>query len=111
MTTNSTDRLDQHESRLDRIEVAIEALAQSQIRTDERIERLSDELDDVARDAARMIGDLGQQIQSLSNTVAQQGQQAEQDRSQAAIDRAEFRSTVERLLEVLVQQNNGNGHG
>ena len=58
-----------------------------------------------------MIGDLAHQIDRNSQQIAQQGQQAEQDRSQAAIDRAEFRSTVERLLEVLVQQNNGNGHG
>jgi hypothetical protein len=37
-------------------------------------------------------------------------QQAEQDRSKAAIDRADFRSTVQQLLEVLSQQFTSNGH-
>lgn len=38
-------------------------------------------------------------------------QQAEQDRSQAQIDRAEFRTTVTQLLQVLTRQFNGNGGG
>ncbi|HEY9662553.1 MAG TPA: hypothetical protein V6C65_29215, partial [Allocoleopsis sp.] len=56
------------------------------------------------------IGQLTRNIASLQqqiNTLVQEGQQ---DRSQAAIDRAEFRSTVEQLLRVLTQQFNANGH-
>jgi predicted metal-dependent hydrolase len=58
-----------------------------------------------------------QQLDALTTEVSEMRvlmeasfQQAEQDRSQAAFDRAEFRTTVTQLLEVLTRQFNGNGH-
>jgi hypothetical protein len=42
--------------------------------------------------------------------IAALGQVVEQDRSQAAI-RAEFRSTVDRLLQVLAERFTRNGDG
>jgi hypothetical protein len=53
------------------------------------------------------LNELATQIANLALQLEQQLQQGKQDRSQAAIDRAEFCSTVESLLQVLAQQYNG----
>ena len=49
-------------------------------------------------------------INHLAGLSQTQIEQAERDRQQAAIDRAEFRSTVRDLLEVLTARFTSNGH-
>jgi alkyl sulfatase BDS1-like metallo-beta-lactamase superfamily hydrolase len=49
-------------------------------------------------------------ISNLRETIRQQSEQAERDRAQAAIDRAEFRTTVEGILNALTERFSGNGH-
>jgi len=76
----------------------IDSLSASQDRTQQLLERLGARVDQLTSD-----------VLGLAAQLEQQAQLAEQDRNQAAIDRAEFRSTVEQLLQVLVQRFNGNG--
>jgi outer membrane murein-binding lipoprotein Lpp len=71
------------------------------------IDRLTANVDRLGIRVDQLTEDVG----NLAIQLEEQAQQSEQDRSQAAIDRADFRSTVDRLLEVLTQQHNGNGHG
>ena len=56
-------------------------------------------------------GKLINSLVDLRQQMAEYAQRAEQDRSQAAIDRAEFRSTVDRLLQVLTERFTRNGDG
>jgi len=53
---------------------------------------------------------LTEQMGGLAIQMEGMIQQAEQDRSQAAIDRADFRSTFQQLLEVLNQRFTSNGY-
>lgn len=86
--------------RLDRVEQLLVEIAERQLTFQEQLSQTRQ----TAEDAVQMVLDLG-------DIVRHQGEQAEQDRSQAAIDRAEFRSTVNQLLERLVERFNTNGHG
>jgi hypothetical protein len=51
-----------------------------------------------------------EQMGGLAIQVEGMLRSAEQERSQAALDRAEFHSTVQQLLEVLTQRFTSNGH-
>lgn len=123
MTTHppeSTDRLDRIEQILEtvvtqqaeltarqtafqtQLERQNEELTARQVAFQAQLERQNEDLDREFEFIGTSLGRLEQQIASLA-------QQAEQDRNQASIDRAEFRSTVEQLLQVLTQQLNGNG--
>ena len=77
----------------------IDALTTAQQRTQQQLDALSGNVD-------RLSGEISEMRVLMEASF----QQAEQDRSQAAIDRAEFRTTVTQLLEVLTRQFNGNGH-
>ena len=78
-------------SRLDRIESALE-----------RLERLQ------TADRESML-QLTLVVQSIAETIQRQAEQAERDRNQAAIDRAEFRTTVQDILSVLSERFRANG--
>lgn len=78
--------------RLDRIERILEVVATQQQVNTQAINQLTAD-----------IGGLALQIEQMSRG-------AEQDRSQAAIDRAEFRTTVQGILDALTQRFNSNGH-
>jgi hypothetical protein len=100
----------------DRTQQQLDALAVAQL--EERDQRLAlredhEILFQAVQQANRTIAEntkqLNATIYGLAEQLEQQAQLAEQDRNQAAIDRAEFRSTVTQLLQVLTQQMNGNG--
>ena len=76
---------------------------------DERMTRIETELDENFQYIGTELGLLTRGLSELRLQVSNLVQVAEQDRSQAAIDRAEFRSTVERLVEVLTARFTRNG--
>jgi len=83
----------------------IDALATAQAQTQQQLDALTLKVDRLSD----RVDELTTQVSELSVTVESLAQEAAQDRSQAQIDRAEFRSTVQQLLEVLTRQFNGNG--
>lgn len=100
--------------RLDQVEELVSILVTHAEANDRRIGQLADNQLLIQQDlqvlTARMsrIGDRVEQVAATVEAIAQQG---EQDRSQAATDRADFRSTVENILNALVVRFNSNGHG
>lgn len=90
------ERMDE---RQDRIEQNLERLSERQDRTEQNLDRLGSRVDQ-----------LTENIGGLAIQMEQMAQRQEQDRSQAAIDRAEFRATTQQLLEVLTQRFTSNGH-
>lgn len=87
--------------------------------TEQRIDRIEDEFETVkqllmssarlAESADRRIDRLSEKLDRLTDRVDLLTASQEQLVSQAAIDRAEFRSTVTQMLEMLTQRFNGNG--
>lgn len=73
----------------------------------QKVDQLTDRVDTIAVNLDRLTSEVGKLRIMMEITF----RQAEQDRSQAQIDRAEFRSTVQQLLETLTRQFNGNGQG
>jgi chromosome segregation ATPase len=97
---------------LDRLEIAQERsqlhIEQLTMRMD-RVEAQLEELRATVSELRATVSELSTEVGRVMLGMELLSQQAEQDRNQAAIDRAEFRSTVEQLLRVLTQQFNGNG--
>lgn len=92
----------------------LEALFQSIQQTDRNVAQLGERVNQLTTNVDRLTADVGELRSGIGEMATQmelQFEQTEQDRSQAAIDRAEFRSTVEQLLQVLRQSFNGNGRG
>jgi DNA repair exonuclease SbcCD ATPase subunit len=108
----------QSSDRLDRVERLLENLAERQARFQQQMEQDRAEMNanheylgSEIGQLMRGLGELRQQVSAVTNRVDTLAQQAEQDRSQAAIDRAEFRSTVQQILDALTQRFSSNGHG
>ena len=84
-------RLDRVDQQMAAAAVRLDRMEALQQQTDQKLDRLSDKVDLVAA------------------TVEALAQQTEQDRSQAALDREEFRSTVRDILSTLQGRFGGNG--
>lgn len=91
MTTNPSNRLD-------RIEAILDRLAERQIESDSKIDRL-------------IVGQQQTQNQIDALLALYDGleQRLEQERNQAEIDRREFRSTVDAVLDALRDRFTSNG--
>ncbi|MBD2091342.1 hypothetical protein H6F67_15960 [Microcoleus sp. FACHB-1515] len=99
------ERQDRTQQQLDVLAIKLDRLGDRVDQLTERVDQLTERVDQLTE----RVDQLSTQVSELSITVESLAQQAVQDRSQAEIDRAEFRSTVTQLLEVLTQQFNGNG--
>lgn len=87
------------EERLDRIERILEAVASQQQTNTRAIEANNQAVSQLTAD----IGGLALQIEQMIRS-------AEQDRSQAALDRAEFRTTIQTILDAWTERFGRNGH-
>lgn len=101
------------EDRLDRIERILEAVAVSNQTAITRLDRLETL---VASNASAIesnnqaITQLTADVGGLALQIEQMSREAQQDRSQAAIDRAEFRTTIQTVLDSWTQRFGSNGH-
>jgi outer membrane murein-binding lipoprotein Lpp len=59
---------------------------------------------------AQAINQLTSDIGGLALQIEQMSREAQQDRTQAAIDRAEFRSTIQTVLDAWTERFGTNGH-
>jgi len=121
--TNATidrlaERQNQTQESLDRTNATIDRLAKQQDRTQMQLDQVAEQQDRIQQEMnanfeflGSEVGQLIRGLVELRQQVADFGQLVEQDRSQAAIDRAEFRSTVEQLLRVLTERFTRNGDG
>ncbi len=93
-------------SRLERIEAAHEA-------SSHRLGQIESLVDSNARSIAanhQAITQLTTDIGGLALQIEQMSREAQQDRSQAALDRAEFRTTVQTILDTWTERFGRNGH-
>ena len=110
--------------RLDRIEAVLAGIAESQQRSEMRLDRIEQLTDNLAlltgsnsraiESNARAIAAHGEELRtSIADMVSVVGTVAaslQRQADQAEIDRAEFRAQFQQLIEALSQQFNGNGH-
>jgi chromosome segregation ATPase len=97
----------------DRTERNLERLSERQDRTQQQVDRTSATVDRLGERVDQLgvkVDQVTEQMGGLAIQMEEMLRNAEQDRSQAAIDRAEFRSTVQQLLEVLSQRLTSNEH-
>lgn len=113
-----TERLDRIEAVLDRMAERQDRMQEGLSQTNATIDRLTERQDRMQQEMYANFEYLGSETGKLIRSVvdlrqqmAEYAQRAEQDRSQAAIDRAEFRSTVDRILQVLTERFTHNGDG
>ncbi|MGI0485739.1 hypothetical protein ACN4EK_09905 [Pantanalinema rosaneae CENA516] len=92
--------------RLDRIERILEAVVVSNQGSSERLDRIEAIVGSNTRSIERLTAD----VEGLALQMEQMMRSAEQDRSQAALDRTEFRTTVQAILDAWTQRCGGNGH-
>ena len=93
-------------TRLDQLENITAILVSHAEATDRRINQVTENQLLIQQDIQLLTVRLDQ----LSETVRTQAEQAAIDRRQAEIDRAEFRTTVQGILDALTQRFSGNGH-
>ncbi len=105
MTTNPPDRLD-------RIEAILDRLTERQVASESKIDRLIEGQGESNSKIDRLIEGQQQtqnQIDALLALHDGLEQRLEQERNQAEIDRREFRSTVDALLDALRDRFTSNG--
>jgi ribonucleotide monophosphatase NagD (HAD superfamily) len=114
----------QSSDRLDRIERVLDNLAANLAEEKERRLELRQDLDGEAErwaETIRIVESNARAIAANSDTAARQGEEMRASvtdlvsmittqAEQAEIDRAEFRATVQQILEVLTQRFTSNGH-
>lgn len=106
------EKLDQLTEKQDRTQQQLDTLSGRFDQLTSKVDQLTDRVDQLTTAQTRTQQQLDQlttEVSELRFTMEAAFVQAEQDRNQAAIDRAEFRTTVTQLLQVLTQRFNGNG--
>jgi methyl-accepting chemotaxis protein len=97
-------------TRLDRIEAVVAANADAIAANARDIAELRETQRQQWAETRASIDDVVRMIGTLAENTEQYRRQAEEDRRQAAIDRVEFRATVQSILDALTQRFSGNGH-
>lgn len=97
-------------TRLDRIEAVVAANADAIAANARDIAELKETQRQQWAETRASIDDVVSMITTLAENTEQYRVQAEIDRRQAEIDRAEFRATVRAILDALTQRFSGNGH-
>jgi len=87
----------------------VKQLVATLARISERQTRSIDELTHSVADLRTSVADLRASIVDVVGMLTEQAEQAERDRNQANIERAEFRTTVRDILDALTQRFSGNG--
>ncbi|MGG6269624.1 hypothetical protein ACQ4M3_29650 [Leptolyngbya sp. AN03gr2] len=96
-------RMQQTEARMQQTEARMQRIEERMLVFDERFAQFIDRIEEIEAQAAIDRANFQDRMQELA-------EQAERDRNQANLDRAEFRTTVEGILNALTQRFNGNGN-
>lgn len=95
--------------KIDRLADRFDQLTETVDRLTQRFDQLTETVDRLAQHSEQRHLESEARIAMLEDRFQEFTEQAERDRSQATLDRAEFRTTIQSLLEVLTQRYNGNG--
>jgi len=108
MTTDLDQRVTQLEADMEATQGILRQLAESQVRTEQTMNRLSERVDSFVFEAQRVLGNQGDRlsriesaVETLVSTAQRHDRNAEADRAESAAFRVEIQSMTSRLDALL----------
>jgi len=92
MTSNLDQRVTQLESDMEATQNILRQLAESQLRTEQTVSRLSERVDSFVSEAQRVLGNQGDRLSRIESAVATLAATAQRHDRNAVADRAESRA-------------------